>query len=101
MYDHEASWKDSPAITGMVLLILLISPLGAPMVALATAPTCGIEAGQCILPDAIMEYFILCALGPLFWFGNGGFVWLALSFASVVTLGWFFVRASFERVFGV
>lgn len=103
MYDDDDGehWKYSPRITGLILIGILLSPLGSPMLFWWMVNTCPnpIETGrQCFVPDGVSLYLAYFTIVPFFAFGYFGFVWWAMSFVSVITSGWFFVRASWCRV---
>jgi hypothetical protein len=99
MYDYEGSWKDSPAETGIAVIIALVSPVGAPLLGLITAIGCELAVGraQCFVPDPIMDYAFMSAFAPFFLFGYFGFIWLALCLVMPLVLVWFFLCAWWGR----
>ena len=84
MYDDKETWRDSPRTTGLVLLAVLLSPLGGPM-----------------LFDAVGYYIGAMAMIPMAFLGDYGAAWLVVSFVAVVTTAWFFVRATWEWLCGL
>lgn len=104
MYEDKETWGDSPRTTGLVLLAVLLSPLGGPMLFTLTFVVCpgtqGLEY-HCFIPDAVGYYIGAMAMIPMAFLGDYGAAWLVVSFVAVVTTAWFFVRATWEWLCGL
>ena len=99
MENTDNDWKDSPLSSGILFLILLASPLGAPTVAFAVVVS-GAYRSQWlfdVLPEDIVLYYGISAFLPVFALGYLGFLWWAASLVAVVKVGWAFVCSIWSR----
>jgi len=99
MFEDPPSWKRDPLITGTILFFLLLSPVGAPLMAFVTIASCGLSWDgpyQCVIPEPLFTYFMIFTLGPLFFLGYFGLAWMLLCFAAIIGFACLFVRAAWE-----
>jgi len=95
--EEERNWKHDPVTTGGILLLSLISPVGAPLLGWLAIVACDIPwegEYQCIVPDAVLTYLIGSLFIPLFWFGYFGLAWLLISLAVTIGFLLLFVSAA-------
>jgi hypothetical protein len=103
MFEDTPSWKRDPAITGLILLFILISPMGAPLLALITIEVCDIPwegTYQCMVPEPVFAYFMLFLWGPFFWLGLFALLWFAVSMSLVIRFAWMFASATWDTLVG-
>ena len=96
MFEETPSWQRNPAVTGIILLAMLISPIGAPFLGLIAIEVCDIPwegAYQCPVPDTVLTYFWVSLWGPFFMLGLFALVWFAISIGLLIRFGWLFVSA--------
>lgn len=99
MRERAEDWRRRPAITGLLLFVTLISPVGAPFLGLITMGTCDIPwegPYQCIVPEPVFAYFFLCWIAPFFFLGFFALGWFALCIAALVTVVRLFGNAMWE-----
>src|SRR4051812_45291679 len=97
-------WRQSAGLRFVVLLLLLVSPVGAPMVGYFIVRACGLAwegKTQCVVPAPLIDYFvgfpIIAAihLGTLI-----AILWLFLSFAVLFGCFWYGVKAVWQATMG-
>ena len=98
--ERSERWKNSPILIVIVLLLLLISPLGAPVVGYALAYVCDIPwegAYQCRVPQPLLDYFLPFTILPFAWVGPFlAILWVMLSFAIAIAAICYLVRAVWQ-----
>lgn len=73
----------------LVLLLLLLSPVGAPLVGAALLAACDIPfegVYRCLVPHPVLDYFLAFQFLPWMWGPLLGCVWIALSFGIAFAL---------------
>lgn len=101
MFEDTPSWKRDPVITGLILFVTLISPMGAPLLGLITIGACGLSWGEpyrCAVPQPIFAYFMLFLWGPFLWLGLCALPWFAISIGLVIRFTWMFGSAVWAAV---
>jgi hypothetical protein len=103
MEDDTPTWTASPLVTGLLLLALLISPVGAPVLLVLVTSACEIpwdgEVYRCMVPRPVTSYLFLSILIPSVYLKGAAVVWFAMRLAGLVAVTWMFVRATWERLF--
>ena len=103
MFEDTPSWKRDPLITGTILLVLLISPMGAPLLGLIIIEACDIPwegTYQCMVPDPVIAYFMVFLWGPFFLLGLFALPWFAISIGLVIRFAWMFVSSVWIAMMG-
>jgi len=82
------------------LAVLLISPLGAPLVGLIIIGGCDIPwegAYQCSFPQPLLDYFLPFAILPAVWVGPFlAILWLMLAVGLLLGCLWFLGKAIWQ-----
>lgn len=82
------------------LVVLLISPLGAPLVGFAIISGCDIPwegSFRCAVPGPVLDYFIPFTILPWAWVGPAlAIVWLMLSLGLLIGCFWFAGKAIWQ-----
>ena len=97
MENTDDDWKDSPLSAGIMFLILLASPLGAPVLLLVAGMTVDLEWLAQFIPEAIEAYIFGATFGPFFFVGMFGLLWWLLSIVAVIRFGWIFICSFWTR----
>jgi hypothetical protein len=86
----EQDWKRSPALRFVALLLLLVSPMGAPILGWLILLACEIPwDGQCPVPTPLRDYFLALAFMPVAWLGPFlALLWLFLAVAVLLACLW-------------
>jgi hypothetical protein len=91
------SWKRSPALGFLALLILLVSPVGAPILGYVLIYACDIPwegSFQCAVPTTLLDYFVAFTILPFVWVGPFlAILWLMIALAVLLSCLWFAGRA--------
>ena len=93
-------WKDSPLLTGFLFIATMISPAGAPLLAVLTMAGCDVQwegASQCFLPNGLVAYFLFSYMTPFF-FGPLAILWFTACLSAVIISARWFVLASFAAI---
>lgn len=92
--------KRSAALKSLVLLLLLPTPVGAPIVGFIIIDACDIPwegSFQCPVPAPLLDYFLTFTMLPFLWTGPFiGILWLILSLAVLFFCLWFALRAIWD-----
>ncbi|QIK79138.1 hypothetical protein G7077_09750 [Sphingomonas piscis] len=88
-------WKDKPLLLAVLLLLLLASPLGAPLVGMSIISGCDIPwegSYQCAVPQRLQDYFIGLMMLSFLSIGLGvGLLWLGLAVGLTAYVGYLLV----------
>lgn len=99
--DGSLDWKRS-ALRCVALLVLLLSPAGAPAVGCLILYACDIPwdgPSQCALPSSLLDYFGAFVFLPTIWLGPFlGILWLMLSISILLACLWHAGRALWQAV---
>ena len=101
MDENTEDWKSNPEITGLLLAITLISPVGAPFLGLITMGACDIPwegPYQCLVPEPVFAYLFLCWVVPFFFLGFFALVWFTLCIVVLVTVARLFGKAVWDAL---
>lgn len=101
MEERTEGWKSSPAITGLILLATLLSPVGGPFLWFVTMVACDVPwegPYQCVVPEPVFTYFFLSYAIPFFVAGYFALAWFALCIAALVTAVRLFGKALWDAV---
>lgn len=101
MFEDTPSWQRDPAITGLILFFMLISPIGAPLLGIITMAMCDMSregAYQCIVPFPLFTYFMVFLWGPFFFLGLFAVAWHAISVGLLIRFSWFFLAAVMDAL---
>ena len=96
MFEETPRWKRNPVVTGLVLLALLISPIGAPLLGFISIAACDVPwegEYRCFVPAQALDYFMGSFLLPFLWLGFFALPWFALCIALIIRSGWLFAAA--------
>lgn len=81
----------------LALFLMLLSPLGAPVVGFALVSICadGFDAPfRCSVPEPVLDYFVPFVLMPFIWVGPFlAILWLLLASALLLGIVWTLVSA--------
>ena len=93
---HHQRWiTDSTKAAG--LLVLLLSPLGAPLIGHALIAACDIPwegSFHCAVPGRLLNYFLRFAILSWIWVGPFlALLWLVTAFGMFIGCLWFFGAA--------
>jgi hypothetical protein len=98
----EEGWKQSAALKSVALLLLLVSPVGAPIVGYILLDACDIPwegAFQCAVPTPALSYFLAFLFLPFVWVGPFvAILWLFLSAAVLLGCFWYAAKAIWQAV---
>ena len=103
MFEEPPSWKRDPLITGTILFVLLISPMGAPLLGLIIIEACDIPwegTYQCMVPDPVIAYFLIFLWGPFFVLGLFALLWFAISIGLIIRFALMFGSSLWIAVMG-
>jgi hypothetical protein len=96
----EEDWKQSAALRFVALLVLLVSPVGAPILGFLLVEACDIPwegPVQCAVPTALLDYFMAFMILPFVWVGPFlAILWLMLSMAVLLGCLWFAAKAIWQ-----
>jgi hypothetical protein len=88
MEDIWQRWKQSAALRLVALLVLLVSPVGAPIIGIFIVSECHLAAegeSDCIVPEVLIDYFIGFPIAAAMHLGTLlSIVWLLLSLAVLI-----------------
>jgi hypothetical protein len=100
MEDRPQRWKQSAALRSVALLLLLVSPLGAPIVGYLIIDACDIPwegPFQCAVPTPLLHYFTAFTILPFIWVGPFlAILWLMMSCAVLLGCLWYAARAVWQ-----
>lgn len=86
----------------LILLVMLIGPLGAPLIGMSISSACNIPwegPYECAFPEPFQSYFVTLFVVAFFPFGPTlGWLWMALSLGLLTALIWYAGRAMWEAV---
>ena len=101
MDERAGGWRSSPAITGLLLLATLVSPVGAAFLGLVTLGACDIPwegPYQCIVPEPIFDYLLMCWIAPFLFLRFFALGWFALCIAGLIKVTRLFGSAVWDAV---
>jgi hypothetical protein len=100
--DRRHGWRQSAALQFVALLLLLVSPVGAPMVGYFVARACGLAwegETQCAVPGPLIDYFVGFPIVAAIHLGLFlSILWLFLSFAVLLCCLWCGVKAVWQAM---
>lgn len=89
-----------PALRALGFLVLTISPIGAPLIGYFLLGACDIPWEgriQCVLPTALLNYFMAFTILPVIWVGPFlAMLWLMFSLAVLLACFWNAGRAVWQ-----
>jgi hypothetical protein len=100
----EEDWKQSAALRFVALLVLLVSPVGAPILGYILIDACDIPWEgpiECAVPTPVLDYFLAFLFLPVAWAGPFlAILWLMLSAAVLLGCFWYAGKAIWQAVIG-
>ena len=98
----EEGWKQSAALRFLALLVLLVSPVGAPILGYILVDACDIPWEgpiECAVPTPVLDYFLAFIFLPFVWVGPFlAILWLMLSVAVLLGCLCYAAKAIWQAV---
>lgn len=97
---ESSGWLNRRSVQIVLLMLLVVSPVGAPVIAWSILAVCAPdwEAPITCLPQPILDYVLPFAFLPWVWLGPFlGFVWLAISITAVTLVVILVARSVLNR----